>query len=57
MEQNKEIYPKKQTSKILRRDTLQISVAAIPSFNVKKVSFVFKISPPVYVHVIKINIT
>ena len=57
MEQNKQIYPKKQTSKILRRDTLQISVAAIPSFNVKKVSFVFKISPPVYLHVIKINIT
>ena len=52
----KQIYPEKQKKKILRRDTLRISVAVIPRFNVKKVSFIFKISTPVYLHIIKIDI-
>ena len=46
----------KETKKILRRDTLRISVAVIPMFNVKKVFFIFKILPPVYLHIIKIDI-
>ena len=46
----------KETKKILRRDTLQISVAVIWRFDVKKVSFIFKISTPVYLHIIKIEI-
>ena len=52
----KQIYPKKQKKNILRRDTLQILVAVIRRFNVKNVSFSFKISPPVYLHIIKIDI-
>ena len=46
----------KETKKILRRDTLRISVAVIGRFKVKKVSFIFKNSPPVYLHIIKIDI-
>ena len=45
----KQIYPRK---KILRRDALRISVAVIPSFNIKNVSFIFKILPPAYLHII-----
>ena len=41
---------------MLRRDTARISVAVIPRFNVKKVSFVFKILPPIYLYIIKIDI-
>ena len=51
----KQIYPKKQKN-LLRRDILRILVAVIPRFDVKKVSFFFKISPPVYLHVVKIDI-
>ena len=46
----------KETKKILRRDTLRISVAVIQRFNVKKVSFIFKILPPIYLHIIKTDI-
>ena len=51
MEQNRFIQRNKKF--VLRRDILRILVAVIPSFSVKKVPFIFKISPPVYVHVIK----
>ena len=44
---------KKKKKKILRRDYLQISVAAILKCTVKNVSS--KILPPVYFHIIKIN--
>ena len=47
----------KETKKnVLRRDILQILVAVIQRINVKKVSFVFKILPPVYLHNIEIDI-
>ena len=52
----KQFYPKKQKKNVLRRDILQILVAVIQRFNVKKVSFVFKILPPVYLHNIEIDI-
>ena len=48
----KQIYSKKQ--KILTRDTLRISVAVDRRCTVKKVSL--KTSPPVYFHIIKIDI-
>ena len=51
MEQSRFIQRKK---KILKKDTLQISVAAIRRFTVKKVSL--KNSPPVYWHITKIDI-
>ena len=44
---------KKKKKKILRRDYLQISVAAILKCTVKNVSS--KILPPVYFHIIKID--
>ena len=43
----------KKKKKILRRDYLQISVAAILKCTVKNVSS--KILPPVYFHIIKID--
>ena len=48
----KQIYPKKQTNKqkILRRDTLQISVAAVWRCTVKKLFL--KILVPAYLHII-----
>ena len=55
MEQNRNLS-KETNKKILRRDTLRISVAAMPRFNVKKESLVFKILPPIYLHIIKIDI-
>ena len=48
------IYLKKQKKEILRRDTLQISLAAVLSCTVKKVSL--NILPPVYLPTIKIDI-
>ena len=48
----KQIYPKKK-KKILRKDTLRISVAAVRRCTVKKVSL--KNSPPVYWHITKIH--
>ena len=51
----KQIYPKKQTKKkILRKDTVRNSEAVGARCSVKKVSL--KISPPVYLHMIKIDI-
>ena len=50
-----QIYPEKQ-KRVLRRDILWISVAVIPRLNIKKVSFIFGILPPAYLHVIKIDI-
>ena len=52
----KQIYQKKQKKNILRRDTLQMSVAVIQRCTVKKVSFNFKLPLPVYLHIIKIDI-
>ena len=49
----KQLYPKKQ-KKILIRDTLGISVAVVHRCTVKKASL--KISPPIYLHIIKIDI-
>ena len=46
----------KETKKILKKDTLQILVAVIQRFNVKKLSFIFKTLPPVYLNIIKIDI-
>ena len=43
------------TTKILRRDTLRISVAAVRRCTVKKVSL--KISPPIYLHTIKMTLS
>ena len=54
MEQKR--FIQRNEKKILRGATLRISVVAIGKFNVKKVSFIFKISPPVYLHIIKIDI-
>ena len=51
----KQIYPKKR-KKILRRDTLRISIAVIRKFNLKKGVPYFKFLPPVYLHIIKIDI-
>ena len=48
-----QIYPKKQ-KKILRKDTVGISEAGDGRSYVKEVSL--KIVPPVYVHIIKIDI-
>ena len=48
----KQICPKKK--KILRKGTVQISVAAVRMYTVKKVFL--KNSPPVYWHVTKIDI-
>ena len=45
---------RKKQKKILRRDTLRISGAVICRCTVKKVSL--KILPPVYLHIIKIDI-
>ena len=52
MEQNRFIL--RNEKKILTSDTLQIT--AIIRFNVKKMSFVFNISLPVYLHIIKIDL-
>ena len=52
----KQIYPKKQKKKVLRKDILQLSVAVIWRFNVTKMSFIFKVSSPVYLNIIKIDI-
>ena len=54
MERNR--FIQRNEKKILRRDTLRISVAVIGRFNVKKVSFIFKVLPPVYLHIIKMDI-
>ena len=51
MEQNRFIQTSKKN--VLRRDILRILVAVIRSFSVKKVPFIFKISLPIYLHVIK----
>ena len=48
----KQICLKKQKN-VLRRGILQILVVVIWRFNVKNVSFIFKILPPVYLHNIK----
>ena len=53
MEQNRFIL--RNEKKILTSDTLQIT-AIIRRFNVKKMSFVFNISLPVYLHIIKIDL-
>ena len=50
----KQIYPKKQKKKLLRKDTLRVSEAVIQRSCVKKVSL--KILPPVYLHIIEIDI-
>ena len=55
MEQIRFIQRNKKT--VPRRDILRILVAVIWRFNVKKVSFILKILPPVYLHIIKIDIT
>ena len=49
-------FIQRNEKKNLRTDTLRISVAVIWRFNVKKVSFIFKILPPVYLHIIKRDI-
>ena len=49
----RQIYPKKQ-KKILRKDNIQISEAAAWRCSVKKMPL--KILPPVYLHIIKIDI-
>ena len=54
MEQN--IFIQRNGKKILRGDTVRIPEAVIRRFNVKKVSFIYNISPPVYLHIIKIDI-
>ena len=53
MEQNRFIQRNKK-KKILRRDTLQISVAVLWRCTVKKMPL--KVLPPVYLHIIKIDI-
>ena len=45
---------KEEKKKIFRKDTLRISVAAVRRCTLKKVSL--KNSPPVYWHIIKIDI-
>ena len=50
----KQIYPKKQKKKLLRKDTLRVLEGVIQRCCVKKVSL--KILPPVYLHIIKIDI-
>ena len=45
----------KETKKILGNDTLRVSEAVIQRFFVKKVSL--KNLPPVYLHIIKVDIT
>ena len=55
MEQ-KPIYPKKQKKDSKKTYILRISVAVIRRFNVKKVSFIFKISPTTYLLIIEIDI-
>ena len=50
----KQIYPKKQKKKLLRKDTLRVSEAVIRKCCVKKVSL--KILPPVYLHIIETDI-
>ena len=54
MEQNKFALRNKQTKKILRKDTLQISQAVVQRCTIKKVSL--KILPPVYLCIIKLDI-
>ena len=55
MEQNR--FIQRNEKKILIRDTLEIPVAVIQRSNVKKVSFIFKFVPPVYLDIIKIDIS
>ena len=52
MEQNRFIQRNKKN--VLLTDILRVLVAVIWSFNVKRVSFISKILPPVYLHIIKI---
>ena len=52
----KQIYSKKQKKNVLRRDIPRTLVAVIKRFNLKKVTSVFKISPPAYLHIVKIDI-
>ena len=51
MEQSR--FTQSEKKKILRKDTLQISVAAVQRCTIKKVSL--KNSPPVYWHITKIH--
>ena len=53
MEQNRFIQRNKEKN---LRDAVLISVAVIQRCMVKKVSFIFKILPPVYLRIIKIDI-
>ena len=55
----KQIYQKKQKQKQKEDSKKRYSTKssrAIRRFNVKKVPFIFKISPPAYLHIIKIHI-
>ena len=54
MEQNRFIQRNKK--KVLRTDILRILVEVILRFNIKKVSFIFKILAPVYLRNIKTDI-
>ena len=52
MKQNRLI--KRNEKKLLRKDTLRVSQAVIQRYHIKKVSL--KILPPVYLHIIEIDI-
>ena len=54
IEQNRFIQRNKKN--VPRRDILRILVSVIGRFNVKRCPLIFKISPPVYLNIIKIDI-